>query len=141
MIHIISCRFFPYFILNSFRMYFFLILSLFFCSPVSGEVPQEPVISIKSGHLFERRLIEKYLTAGGKCPISGMDLSESDLLPVQGTYVYSSNITADCSYKLIVVNLFSRISNVVKIEFVNIIMALCWYSNVSCGKNLPRHNY
>ena len=106
-------------------MYFFLILSLFFCSPVSGEVPQEPVISIKSGHLFERRLIEKYLTAGGKCPISGMDLSESDLLPVQGTYVYSSNITVDCSYKLIVVNLFSRISNVVKIEFVNIIMALC----------------
>ena len=43
---------------------------------VSGEVPQDPVISLKTGHLFERRLIEKYLAVSGKCPVSGVDLGE-----------------------------------------------------------------
>ena len=89
-----------------FLPYFFLILSFFFNLSVSGEVPQDPVISTKTGHLFERRLIEKYLAAGGKCPISGMDLSETDLLPVQGTYVYSSDVLGNCSYKLILVDLY-----------------------------------
>ena len=51
---------------------------------VSGEVPVEPVISVKTGHLFEKRLIEKYLKAGNKCPISGVELAETDLLHVQG---------------------------------------------------------
>lgn len=54
------------------------------CFSVSGEVPQEPVISVKTGHLFERRLIEKYLKVGNKCPISGVELAETDLLSVQG---------------------------------------------------------
>lgn len=49
---------------------------------VSGEVPTEPVISKKSGHLYEKRLIEKYIREQGKCPVSGQDLSELDLLPV-----------------------------------------------------------
>jgi hypothetical protein len=42
------------------------------------------VISIKTGHLFEKRLIEKYLKVGNKCPISGVELAETDLLGVQG---------------------------------------------------------
>ena len=54
------------------------------CLSVSGEVPQEPVISVKTGHLFERRLIEKYLKVGNKCPVSGVELAETDLLSVQG---------------------------------------------------------
>ena len=29
-------------------------------------------------------MIEKYLKAGNKCPISGVELSETDLLNVQG---------------------------------------------------------
>ena len=28
---------------------------------LSGEVPSEPVVSIKSGHLFEKKLITKYV--------------------------------------------------------------------------------
>mmetsp|Transcript_66451 Transcript_66451/g.130717 ORF Transcript_66451/g.130717 Transcript_66451/m.130717 type:complete len:560 (-) Transcript_66451:255-1934(-) len=53
-----------------------------FCS-ISGEVPLEPVVSKTSGHLFEKRLIEKYIKDQGKCPISGDGLSMEDLLPVQ----------------------------------------------------------
>lgn len=52
-----------------------------FCS-ISGEVPTEPVISKKSGHLYEKRVIEKYVREHGKCPVSGQELSEMDLLPV-----------------------------------------------------------
>ena len=54
------------------------------CS-ISGEVPEEPVISSKSGHLFERRLVEKYIAAEGKCPATGEELSVDDLLPVRSS--------------------------------------------------------
>lgn len=54
-----------------------------YCS-ISGEVPQEPVISAKSGHLFEKRLIEKALEANNNvCPATGAELSKDDLIPVQ----------------------------------------------------------
>jgi len=42
------------------------------------------VISKTSGHVFERRLIEKSLEASkGVCPVTGNELSVSDLLPVE----------------------------------------------------------
>jgi pre-mRNA-processing factor 19 len=53
-----------------------------FCS-ISGTVPEDPVISKKSGHLFEKRLIEKYIQETGKCPITQESLSLEELLPVQ----------------------------------------------------------
>ncbi len=36
------------------------------CS-ISGEVPQEPVVSVKTGHLYEKRLIEKHLEVHVLC--------------------------------------------------------------------------
>lgn len=54
-----------------------------FCA-ISGEIPDEPVVSRKSGHLFEKRVIEKALTAtGGKCPETGQDLQADDLIEVK----------------------------------------------------------
>jgi pre-mRNA-processing factor 19 len=51
---------------------------------ISGVSPEEPVVSRKSGHIFERRLLLKALaTSGGKCPITGEDLSEDDLVIIQ----------------------------------------------------------
>ena len=50
---------------------------------VSGEVPQEPVVSRKTGHVFEKRLIEKHLASSDKCPITGEDLSVDDLIAVK----------------------------------------------------------
>ncbi|XP_039157118.1 pre-mRNA-processing factor 19 homolog 1 isoform X1 [Eucalyptus grandis] len=52
------------------------------CS-ISGEVPEEPVVSTKSGHVFERRLIERYVSDYGKCPVSGEPLTMDDVLPVK----------------------------------------------------------
>jgi hypothetical protein len=50
---------------------------------VSGEAPKEPVISTKSGNVFEKRLIEAYITENGKDPITGEDLTLNDLLEVK----------------------------------------------------------
>mmetsp|Transcript_4042 Transcript_4042/g.5619 ORF Transcript_4042/g.5619 Transcript_4042/m.5619 type:complete len:511 (+) Transcript_4042:107-1639(+) len=50
---------------------------------ISGEVPEEPMVSIKSGHIFEKRLILKYLQSESKCPITGNDLGVDDLKPLQ----------------------------------------------------------
>jgi pre-mRNA-processing factor 19 len=53
-----------------------------FCS-ISGSVPQEPVVSKKTGHLYEKRIIEKYIKSEGRCPISGKDMTEEDLLIIE----------------------------------------------------------
>jgi WD40 repeat protein len=51
---------------------------------ISGVAPEDPVVSRRSGHLFERRLILKALaSSGGKCPVTGEDLSEDDLIAVR----------------------------------------------------------
>ncbi|PWZ05343.1 Serine/threonine-protein kinase RUNKEL [Zea mays] len=50
---------------------------------ISGEVPDEPVVSKKSGLLFERRLIERYIEDHGKCPITKEELTMDDIVPVK----------------------------------------------------------
>ena len=57
-------------------------MSLSTCA-LSGSPLQDPVISIKTGHLFERSLIEKYIESTGECPITHQNLSKSDLISVQ----------------------------------------------------------
>ncbi|EHA50568.1 hypothetical protein MCOR27_011458 [Pyricularia oryzae] len=56
------------------------------CS-ISGEAPQEPVVSTKSGNVYEKRLIEKYIDEHGKEPGSDTDLDKEDLLPIQTSRV------------------------------------------------------
>ena len=56
---------------------------MFFCA-ISGEPPQDPVVS-KSGHVYERRLILKYITDNGTDPITGEKLDESDLVTVKAS--------------------------------------------------------
>lgn len=53
------------------------------CS-ISGQPPVTAVVSTKSGHVFEKSLIEKHLQVTGTCPITKEDLSVADLLPLQG---------------------------------------------------------
>jgi len=49
---------------------------------VSGTVPEEPVVSKKSGLLFERRLIEKVVQETGRCPVTDEPLEKDDILPL-----------------------------------------------------------
>ncbi|ORY86235.1 Prp19/Pso4-like-domain-containing protein [Protomyces lactucae-debilis] len=54
-----------------------------FCA-ISGEAPQEPVISKVSGSIFERRLLEAYVTEHGTDPTTGEEMQiEQDILPVR----------------------------------------------------------
>ncbi|THH04124.1 hypothetical protein EW146_g10259, partial [Bondarzewia mesenterica] len=55
---------------------------MFFCA-ISGEPPQDPVVSSKSGHVYEKRLIQKYINENGTDPITGEKLEEGDLISVK----------------------------------------------------------
>lgn len=52
------------------------------CS-ISQRVPQHPVVSAKSGYLFERSLIEAYIAEHGRCPVTGESLQPSDLVDLR----------------------------------------------------------
>lgn len=53
---------------------------------LTGTAPEDPVFS-KTGYIFERRVIEKYLKVNGNiCPISEEALTIDDLLPIKGIY-------------------------------------------------------
>ncbi|KAL4431421.1 hypothetical protein ABPG75_006677 [Micractinium tetrahymenae] len=49
------------------------------CS-ISGTVPEVPVVSKKSGHLYEKRLILKVIKETGRDPVTSEALGEDDLL-------------------------------------------------------------
>lgn len=55
----------------------------FFIS-VCNEVPEHPCISPVSNHVFERRLIEKYIAENGTDPMNGQPLSEEQLVDIKG---------------------------------------------------------
>ncbi|KAG0049338.1 hypothetical protein BGZ83_005877 [Gryganskiella cystojenkinii] len=55
-----------------------------FCA-ISGEAPEHPVVSKKSGQVYERRLIVKYIEDNGKDPVSGEELAVEDLLDVKSS--------------------------------------------------------
>ena len=42
-------------------------------------MPEEPVISLTSKHIFEKRLLEKYISENGTDPINGEPLSDEQV--------------------------------------------------------------
>ncbi|KAF1345985.1 WD40-repeat-containing domain protein [Delphinella strobiligena] len=50
---------------------------------ISGEAPQQPVASRKSGNVFERRLIESYISENGTDPVTGEELTVEDLVDLK----------------------------------------------------------
>jgi len=50
---------------------------------MSGEVPVEPVVSVKTGTLFEKRLIQEYVRENGCDPLTREPLALEDLVSVQ----------------------------------------------------------
>ncbi|KAK0704414.1 WD40-repeat-containing domain protein [Lasiosphaeris hirsuta] len=54
---------------------------------ISGEIPEEPVVSRKTGTVFEKRLILKYIEENGKEPGTDEELHPEDLLDVKTSRV------------------------------------------------------
>lgn len=50
---------------------------------ISGEAPQAPVASRKSGNVFEKRLIEAHIAEHHTDPVTGEDLSTEDLIELK----------------------------------------------------------
>lgn len=54
-----------------------------FCA-ISGQPPLHPVLSSKSGHVYEKELVLKYLNENdGKDPITGDSLSVDELVEIK----------------------------------------------------------
>lgn len=49
---------------------------------MSGEICQQPVVSPRSGKIFERKLIENYLSTNSTDPINDQPLTINDLIPI-----------------------------------------------------------
>ncbi|KAH8178556.1 prp19/Pso4-like domain-containing protein [Sarocladium implicatum] len=54
---------------------------------ISGEAPQEPVVSKKSGVVYEKRLIEQYINEHGTEPGTGDALTTDDLLAIHSSRI------------------------------------------------------
>uniref|UniRef100_A0A8D1MTE2 Pre-mRNA-processing factor 19 n=1 Tax=Sus scrofa TaxID=9823 RepID=A0A8D1MTE2_PIG len=50
---------------------------------ISNEVPEHPCVSPVSNHVYERRLIEKYIAENGTDPINNQPLSEEQLIDIK----------------------------------------------------------
>lgn len=59
-------------------------LTAWLFSTVSNEVPEHPCVSPVSNHVYERRLIEKYIAENGTDPINNQPLSEEQLIDIKG---------------------------------------------------------
>ncbi|PWZ02903.1 putative PRP19-non-snRNP spliceosome component required for DNA repair [Testicularia cyperi] len=55
-----------------------------FCA-ISGEPPKVPVVSRKSGLVYEQRLIQKYIDENGKDPVTGDALETDDLVEIKSS--------------------------------------------------------
>eukprot|EP01133_Synstelium_polycarpum_P006243 gene6243-7234_t len=63
----------------------------------SREIPEEPVVSIKTGNVYERRLIEKFIDANGKEPTTGEPLSLKDLVALKTSKVVKPRMSTTTS--------------------------------------------
>ncbi|KAI7866575.1 WD40-repeat-containing domain protein [Spinellus fusiger] len=55
-----------------------------FCA-ISGEAPEYPVVSLKSGNVFEKQLIIKYIADHGKDPITGEEITAEDIVELKSS--------------------------------------------------------
>ena len=49
-------------------------------------MPEVPVVSPISGHVFEKRIIEKYIAENGVDPFTNKELKVEDLIEIKSKY-------------------------------------------------------
>jgi pre-mRNA-processing factor 19 len=69
---------------------------------VSGEAPEQPVLSTKSGLVYEKRLILKQIGDTGKDPNTGEDLTAEDLIDIKTGKLSHANIVEILHLKLLI---------------------------------------
>ena len=57
-------------------------MSITHCA-LSGNVLTEPVVCMKTGHVYEKSAITQCIDQTGRCPLSNIKISHSDLLSLQ----------------------------------------------------------
>lgn len=86
-------------------------MSFNICS-LSGNIIEEPVVSKTTGHIYEKRIIEKYLTNFGKCPITSNPMSADDLIKVNTQLFSKPKTTKENSLPGLFSNLEAQMENV-----------------------------
>ena len=66
-------------------------MSISKCS-LSGKIIENPVVSVLTGHVFEKEEIEKHIDQTGQCPITGNPISKSQLIEVNKSDFSKPNI-------------------------------------------------
>jgi len=51
---------------------------------ISREICTHPVVSKKTGHIYEKDLVNKHLKLTGKCPVTEQDMTVEDLIEIKG---------------------------------------------------------
>ena len=55
---------------------------------VSGEAPNHPVISVKTGHIYEKSLLTRYLSDHGTDPVTNGEAQLEDYIDVLSRETY-----------------------------------------------------
>jgi pre-mRNA-processing factor 19 len=50
---------------------------------LTGKILENPVVSLKSGHVFEKESIMTHIDKTGQCPVTGLELSKEDIFQVK----------------------------------------------------------
>ncbi len=91
-------------------------MSFNICS-LSGNIIEEPVVSRTTGHIYEKRLIEKYLQNFGKCPITSNPMTIEDLITVNTNIFSKPKTTKENSLPGLFSNLEVQMENVLSETF------------------------
>lgn len=54
-----------------------------FCT-ISNEICTHPVVSKRTGHIYEKSLLEKHLQVTGRCPVTEDEMTMDDVVDIQG---------------------------------------------------------
>lgn len=56
---------------------------------LTNQPTTDPVVSTRSGHIFDKSAIEKHLDSESVCPVTNKPLTQNDLVPLTGIFLHS----------------------------------------------------